>query len=206
MSSFSWVAFSDDERERTLDIIAQFQDRDTRDELGIGRIRDAFADMLFPGTSTIQTRARYFLFIPWMYQELERKRVPSSEVSDRVERYENRLIDALVQSGDTDGVIGKQARSDLQCYPSDIYWRGLWIWNIRQFEGSRAKYDSALDDFYTLLERQQRTDTADTVGVPLANWDKALPDPPSSFPKEASLTRLSVSRLLVDKISRSKSP
>lgn len=40
----------------------------TLDELGIGSIRDTFSDELFPGTSTIQTRARYFLFVPWIMQ------------------------------------------------------------------------------------------------------------------------------------------
>lgn len=33
------------------------RERDTRDKLGLGGIRDTFADTLFPGTSTIQTRA-----------------------------------------------------------------------------------------------------------------------------------------------------
>lgn len=35
-----------------LDVVDQFRDHDTRDELGIGSVRDAFADMLF------QARAR----------------------------------------------------------------------------------------------------------------------------------------------------
>lgn len=39
-------------------ILAQFKERDTRDELGLGSLRDAIADLLFPGTSTIQTRLR----------------------------------------------------------------------------------------------------------------------------------------------------
>ena len=73
MSSFSWLSYSEEERERTRDLISQFSERDTRDELGIGRIRDAFADLLFPGTTTIQTRVKYFLIIPWMYHSLEGK-------------------------------------------------------------------------------------------------------------------------------------
>jgi hypothetical protein len=35
---------------------------------GSGAIRDAFGDMLFPGTSTIMIRARCFLLIPWTYR------------------------------------------------------------------------------------------------------------------------------------------
>jgi hypothetical protein len=45
-----------------VDVISAFREQDTRDELGLGTIRDGFANILFPGTSTIQTRARYFLF------------------------------------------------------------------------------------------------------------------------------------------------
>ena len=41
-----------------------FQEKESRDELGLGSVRDSFADQLFPGTSTIQTRLRYTLFVP----------------------------------------------------------------------------------------------------------------------------------------------
>ncbi len=66
-SLFSWMDYSEHERWKALDIIDLFREHDTRDELGIGTVRDAFADMLFPGTSTIQTRAKYFLFVPVPY-------------------------------------------------------------------------------------------------------------------------------------------
>jgi hypothetical protein len=63
-SSFSWLDYSEQHRRQMLDVIDLFREQETRDELGIGTVRDAFADALFPGTSTIQTRARYFLFVP----------------------------------------------------------------------------------------------------------------------------------------------
>ena len=75
MSAFAWLSYSESERRKALDVISLFRERDTRDELGIGVIRDAFADLLFPGTSTIQTRARYFLFVPWIYQQIGRAHV-----------------------------------------------------------------------------------------------------------------------------------
>ena len=67
-----------------LDVVNIFREQGTVDELGVGRIRDALADHLFPGTSTIQTRARYMLFVPWIYQALEarkRLRVAGVEVA-----------------------------------------------------------------------------------------------------------------------------
>jgi len=59
--------YSEHERRKMLDVVDLFKERDTRDELGIGAVRDSFADQLFPGTSTIMTRARYFLLVPWTY-------------------------------------------------------------------------------------------------------------------------------------------
>src|SRR5688572_25292314 len=99
--------------------IALFNEPDTRDELGIGTIRDAFADELFPGTSTIQTRLRYALLVPWLYQRLEADRkVNSSNVEWRARRSELDLIAPLQKSGDSNGVIGTRSRDALQRPPS----------------------------------------------------------------------------------------
>ena len=62
MSFLSWLDYSEEERRKMLDVISLFQQKESRDELGVGTVRDSFADIFFPGTSTIQTRARYFLF------------------------------------------------------------------------------------------------------------------------------------------------
>ena len=58
MSSLAWIDFDEAERQRAQRIMALFQERESRDELGLGGIRDSIADHLFPGTSTIQTRLR----------------------------------------------------------------------------------------------------------------------------------------------------
>ena len=79
-SLLKWLDASESDRRRALDVIDLFSVRDTRDELGLGGVRDAWADRLVPGTSTIQTRARYFFFIPWVYLKLERKRVGAPDV------------------------------------------------------------------------------------------------------------------------------
>lgn len=59
-SVLSWLSHSESEHQRALEVIDLFREEGTRDELGIGRIRDAFSERLLPGTSTIQTRAGYF--------------------------------------------------------------------------------------------------------------------------------------------------
>ena len=86
MSAFVWLDYSERERRKMLDVVDLFREHDTRDELGVGSVRDAFADMLFPGTSTIMTRARHCLLVAWTYQRLERLQVRSAEVAARARR------------------------------------------------------------------------------------------------------------------------
>jgi len=130
-SYLGWLDYSEHERKKMLDVIQVLGgDRDTRDELGIGTVRDALADLLFPGISTIQTRARYFLFVPWMYLDLERRQISSSEMAARARREETRLIETLAMAEDQAGVIGIEARANLKRLPSNVYWQGLGIWGV----------------------------------------------------------------------------
>ena len=66
-STIAWIDSTPEEQRAARELIALFTQTEGRDELGIGQIRDALSDLLFPGTSTLQTRARYFLFVPWCY-------------------------------------------------------------------------------------------------------------------------------------------
>lgn len=61
-----WIDFSKEDRQKAFDVINLLSEQGAVDELGIGVIRDAFANYFFPGTSTIQTRAKYFLIVPYM--------------------------------------------------------------------------------------------------------------------------------------------
>ena len=47
-SKFGWVDFAEEDRQKMLDIIHLFREQDTRDELGIGTVRDSFSDYFFP--------------------------------------------------------------------------------------------------------------------------------------------------------------
>src|SRR5690606_40960850 len=90
-STLSWVDFSEHDRDHMLQVIRMFAEPETVDELGIGSVRDALADVLFPGTSTIQTRAAYFLFIPWIYVSLEGRRASARDVAELARRREVQL-------------------------------------------------------------------------------------------------------------------
>jgi hypothetical protein len=170
-----------------LDVISMFRDQDTRDELGLGVVRDVIAESLFPGTSTIQTRARYFLFIPWMYMDLERRKIRSSEIAKAARRFETNLIDALVTSGETQGVIGIEARKDLKRLPSNIYWSGLATWGIRLFAGSQDQYHRSVDRLYGAASQVSRTDDGDVIIPCQRNWNAAIPQAPVDFEHTATL-------------------
>ena len=190
MSSLSWLAYSEAERKRTLDVIHMLGEQETRDELGIGRIRDALSNSLFPGTSTIQTRARYFLLIPWIYLDLERSS-PVADVDKRARNAELRLIDSLLRGaqspdGDDSGIIGKQVKAGLVRLPSSIYWQGLASWGIRRVPGEKRSYHRLLHS--ADLRHPQVDDDGEALpGALGANWDLSLPDPPEDLTETATL-------------------
>ncbi len=66
MNQIGWIDFSPTHRNKVMLVMDFFKEQGVIDELGLGTIRDAISDLLFPGTSTIQTRAKYFLLIPWI--------------------------------------------------------------------------------------------------------------------------------------------
>ena len=172
-----------------LNVIQLFREQETRDELGVGTIRDAFADHFLPGTSTIQTRARYMLFVPWIYMELEQRRVPSSEMAAKARNKEIQLIHVLLKSDDTSGVIGKEAKSKLQRLPSSVYWTGLGSWGIRLFEGSQDQYHRHLDGYYRAMRRNETfSSEVELSGRPMPrNWHPGIPQPPPKLMEKAEL-------------------
>jgi hypothetical protein len=99
-ATLTWLDHDAADRDRMNRILALFRERDTRDELGIGVIRDLLADEFCPGTSTIQTRLRYMLFVPWIYQQLEADECPSAELTARARKGEVELVKVLSVSDD----------------------------------------------------------------------------------------------------------
>jgi hypothetical protein len=136
------------------DVLSQFREQGTRDELGLAGIRDAFADLMFPGTGALQTRARYFFFVPWMYQDLDRRRYPASEIARRGRKAELDLIDALVPN-DQPGTIGKRAGRNLQRLPSSIYWSGLRRLGILGVPDSQEQFHRRFDRLSTRASRSR---------------------------------------------------
>lgn len=186
-STLSWLDFSESDRRKALDIIDLFREREARDELGIGTVRDALSDVLFPGISTIQTRARYFFFIPWLYQSLERKRGAAEDIERLARRAETRLIDALAESADTDGIIGIDARESLKRLPSSVYWQGLHTWGLRVQALAQADYHRFFGRFSFRNVARSEFPEGEVGGAGgRAFWHEGLPEAPGDFPESAS--------------------
>lgn len=190
-STFCWIDYSQKQKDEMLDLIHLFDEKETRDELGIGSIRDAFADMLFPGTGTVQTRARYFLFVPWLYLYLEQRKTPSNRVASELRKKEVELINTLADSEDNDGTIGIQSRARLKRLPSNIYWLGLAVLGIRLFPGSQDQYYHFFDAFHKKQKNLQKTDDGEIIIESCrVNWHPGIPPPPDDFIHKSSLSLL----------------
>ncbi|WP_174615166.1 DUF6361 family protein [Virgibacillus ihumii] len=140
-----WIDYSSEHRDKVMAVLDALTAPGAVDELGIGRIRDGFADILFPGTSTIQTRAKYFLIVPYLLMELEKERYAKPEdLLGKLGDEEVALIETLNQEGE-DGVIGGRAGTKLKRKPSEIYWNGLRTYEIfRHPSLSLTNYAKAL--------------------------------------------------------------
>ncbi|WP_370556174.1 DUF6361 family protein [Edwardsiella tarda] len=206
-SALGWLDHDADAQAKTLDLLARFQQKESRDELGIGTIRDSFAEQLFPGTSTIQTRLRYMLFVPWIYQRLENKLISAANFSTQANRDERALIIPLSKlEEDSAGTFGKNSREKLKRLPSSVYWSGLRRWGIRKTSCSQEEYHRRVDELYRahteISEREyqekNQSDMGDTsANKPSQSWHSSLPAPPPNFPDEATfaLTRQEASFL-----------
>lgn len=187
-SSFGWLDYSERDRKRAFEVLNLFRERDTRDELGIGSVRDAYSDLLFPGTSTVHTRARYVFFISWIYMNIEKRKTPSAQISAAVRRGEVGVMEALRKGGHVDGLIGLQAGAALKRWPSSIYWESLEAWGLRLREGGRDAYHRSLDEFYKKQEAEERYrhDHDGEESYLPHHWCPGLPEAPEAFPNDVS--------------------
>ena len=51
-----WVDYSSEDKHKVIELIKLLAEPTTLDELGVGRLRDAISEKLYPGISTLQTR------------------------------------------------------------------------------------------------------------------------------------------------------
>lgn len=202
-SSLTWLDHDAAASEKSMRLLHFFRATEARDELGIGGIRDAISDQLFPGTSTIQTRLRYFFFVPWIFADLESRRLAGAKFAAAARQAEATLQAELVrpESGGETGIIGRNAGSLLKRLPSSVYWAGLESWGLRRFHGSLQHYFGQHERRKVLAARHRVTDDGDGTDASLSTWDASLLKlRPRDFPAGARLTiTTQEAHLLLDK-------
>ena len=130
-----WIDFSKNERNKVLSVLDLLSESGTLDELGTAPVRDGFADLFFPGTSTIQTRAKYFLIVPYILKDLEREKEsnPNRLQSMLNEKEKECALRLLEKEPDTSGIIGSRSLSQggwVKRTPASIYWSSLRSYGI----------------------------------------------------------------------------
>lgn len=168
--SLGWIDFSKSERNKVLSVLDLLSEAGTLDELGIAPVRDGFANFFFPGTSTIQTRAKYFLIIPYALKDLEYSSESNpNRMLRALDEMERKCGEILITGKDLEGIIGKRSLSSnrwVKRTPADIYWAGLRSFGI--FTGgtlSLSEYVRAMcalkNQKTTLTKLGNRDDNAD---------------------------------------------
>lgn len=130
-----WVDFSGEDRQKVMDVMHLLRKKEAVDELGIGIVRDAFANYFFPGTSTIQTRAKYFFIVSYLLKEAGEGKYGKelNSIIHAVDEEERQCgILLLKSSPKEDGIIGKRVlpRGWVIRKPSDIYWNGIRTYKL----------------------------------------------------------------------------
>ena len=130
-----WVDFSREDREKVLDVMNLLQEPGAVDEIGIGVIRDAFANLFFPGTSTVQTVAKYFLIVPYILKEAADGQYGGDlrKIMQRIDDEEKQCGIRLMQNcPGEDGIIGRRVLPQkwVARRPSSIYWNGIRTYGI----------------------------------------------------------------------------
>lgn len=150
-ADWGWINFSNADRDRVSSIMFCLKEAGVIDELGVGRLRDAISDVLFPGFSTIQTRAKYFLFTPVIIkrclQEVKSISLIENFVKTEAE-YLKKMADAY-NGSDQPGIYGITLKDagELQRKPSSIYWYGQKLLGIIKNEA----YNTGFTNYFNFI-------------------------------------------------------
>ena len=171
-STIGWLDTTAEQQRIAREMVALFMQQESRDELGIAQIRDVLSNWLFPGTSVLQARARYFVLVPWCYVVAERKARGRKDVDALARGIQQDMIETMRQAyPDENGLIGKQAGRELKGLPSSLFWSGLETFDIH-----------LSDQHLTARSSRDEGEEGELVERALTKWDPDLPPVPDDFP------------------------
>ena len=164
-SQIGWIDFSPKDRNRVKRFMDIMGMGGVVDELGIGMIRDAMSNKLFPGFSTLYTRAKYFFITPYILLEKEKKQTKRQSGIDYFHNAEvetNRTINRYYENHpdqSDESYFGKEKKDgNLKRQPSEIYWNGIQHLHLLESEGS---LDQILSDRHSLMDEHLSSDRGD---------------------------------------------
>jgi hypothetical protein len=172
-SLISWLDASTEENSKMRELVKLFGTPETTDDLGMGQLRDAISNSLFPGTSVLHLGARYMLLVPWAYQTAHHVTRKPDELRKRAEESERQLIGRLKDLGE-DSYIGRDAGRNVQQLPSAAYWSALRRYGIVNAETDRSAVAQLM-----CADTPAPEDGEDHYSV----WNETLPKPPAGFPQ-----------------------
>jgi len=181
MSSLGWIDFSSEHRDKVRTVLDLLKKQGVVDELGIGVIRDAFSDRMFPGISTVQTRAKYFTLVAYrieaFMQRSGRKQtlesyLSVSEKQDRIKLVENHEGEG--ELGIIGGTFKTDWKRDVVRKPSSIYWNGLRTFGFVTPDTSLSEFSARLSEGKTSL-RQVLRGTKEDDGDATQSYENRAP-------------------------------
>jgi hypothetical protein len=151
-----WIDFSKEEKDKVLSVLDLLSEKGVLDELGIAPIRDAFSNRFFPGTSTIQTRAKYFFIVSYTFKELELDDDIYPVTQKSLKDIENKIVETLLENNpNSEGIIGVNSikSGGVKRPPSSIYWAGLRRYHI--FENPLSDRSITISQYLNFLNNQK---------------------------------------------------
>lgn len=185
MTQIGWIDFSSRDRERVKQIIEKIRPEGQLDELGVGYLRDNISNLLFPGVSTIQTRAKYFFIVPYILLDYVRslknkntKNTLLNHLQDQEHKIKNILRNKYYGQNNT-GIIGITLSESkrVKRNPSEIYWTGLNTFGcIRSQDLSTNQL--SLKNYLNNIEKHQSTERSvipdDENNDDIMSWEDSI--------------------------------
>jgi hypothetical protein len=209
ISQIGWVDFSSTDRDRVKQVLGQLNEPGTLDELGIGPLRDAFADKMFPGFSTIQTRAKYLITVPRMIRDyllLSAAEQRRTKLDKYLRERENELARVLTKlHGESEtGIIGstKIDSGGVARLPSSVYWGALRVWGLVNTTVSLGQFQREIAVHEPVFGGVQQSEDDDPDGLRPLSRVKLDRFEPEWFKNLSILLTHSESSFLIERLRR----
>ena len=135
-----WVDYSRQERETIKELLKVLGESSSLDELGVGIVRDSISDLLYPGTSVLHTRAKYYILVPELFKKAMKSGLTTgSEVRRLIDSDQDAIARALRRAIDEEtgtkaaGIIGGRSDRAVKMKPTRIPLEQRGFYAIRHY-------------------------------------------------------------------------